>query len=395
MHIVVNALPLVNLPTGIGRTIRNIYRSVRTLSTGAAPVGIGFFNGWSVHEAMPKAPDPRRWAAQTGAVWKLPDSAVLALRIVRQLLYDERLRQWCRRKRFDVYHEASFFPAAQQLVPTVFSLFDFSLDRFAHTHPRERVWFHRLFFRRRLRYATHIVTISQAVLQEAKARLGVNADRLSAVPLAPDPVFFPRSTEEVLAVRRRFALDGPYFLFVGSLEPRKNLQLLWQALQRLKTPVPVVLAGWHGWGEKSWLEQAAKHSGAGAPRVVLTGFVDDATLAALYTGATAMVYPSLYEGFGLPVLEAMACGCPVVCSNIAALKETAGDAALFVHPHDPDDLAGVLDGLLTDSRRREEYGRRGVDRAGRFSWDKTARAMMDVFQKVAERNPWRSLSSRI
>lgn len=306
------------------------------------------------------------------------------------MLYDAGLRQRFRRQHWDVYHEASFFSAAQQLVPTVFSLFDFSLDRFPHTHPRERVWFHRLFFRRRLRYATHIVAISKALLQEAKERLAVPEDRLSVVPLAPDPVFSPRSAEEVLAVRRRFALNRGYSLFVGSMEPRKNLRLLWNALQRLKTPVPVVLAGWHGWGDQSWLERAVKQGGAGAPRVVLTGFVDDSTLAALYTGATAMVYPSLYEGFGLPVLEAMACGCPFVCSNIAALQETAGDAALFVHPDDPDHLASVPDGLLTDARLREEFGHRGRERAGRFSWEKTARAMMDVFQKVVERNPWRS-----
>ncbi|WP_448382527.1 glycosyltransferase family 4 protein [Desulfosoma sp.] len=395
MHILVNAVPMVGLQTGIGRTLRCLYQAVEALSWGPWPVGLSYFDGMRVLRTMPKPADPKRWAAWTDAVWKLPDLAVLGLRIANQVLVEGRLRRACRHTGFDVYHEASFFPAAQRLVPTVFSLFDFSLDRFAHTHPRERVWFHRLFFRRRLRYAAHIVAISNTVLQEAKARLDVAEDRLSAVPLAPDPVFAPRSPDDVAAVRRRFALAGDYLLFVGSLEPRKNLRLLWEAVRRLKASVPVVLAGWHGWGEKSWLDEAAKRAGPGEPQAVLTGFVDDATLAALYSGATALVYPSLYEGFGLPVLEAMACGCPVVCSDIDALKETAGDAALFTNPHDPDGLASVLDDLLGSAQRREEYRCRGLERARRFSWEKTARAMMEVFEKVAERNPWPSSSSKI
>lgn len=390
MHILVNAVPLLNLQTGIGRTLRSLYRAAETLSFGPSPLRISYFDGWRVCREMPKAANPKRWAAWTDAVWKLPDLAVLGLRILRQAQVELRLRRECRKAHYDVYHEASFFPAAQRRVPTVFSLFDFSLDRFAQTHPRERVWFHRLFFARRLRYASHIVTISQAVLQEAKDRLGLPDDRLTAVPLAPDPVFSPRSPEAVAAVRRRFGLDGDYWLFVGSLEPRKNLRLLWDALRRLQISVPVVLAGWHAWGEKSWLQEAVERCGPGAPRTVLTGFVEDATLAALYSGASALVYPSLYEGFGLPVLEAMACGCPVVCSDIAALRETAGDAALFIKAHDPDDLARTLDSLIKDPRRREEYSRRGLERAARFSWEQTARGMMGVFQKVAERNPWRS-----
>jgi len=395
MHILVNAVPMVGLQTGIGRTMRSLYRAVEALSWAPLSVRLSYFDGLSVRRAMPEPADPKRWAVWTEAVWKLPDLAVLGLRIANQVQLEGRLRRACRKTGFHVYHEASFFPAAQRLVPTVFSLFDFSLDRFAHTHPRERVWFHRLFFRRRLRYAAHIVAISHTVLQEAKARLQVAEDRLSAVPLAPDSVFAPRSLEEVAAVRRRFGLAGDYLLFVGSLEPRKNLRLLWKAFQRLKTSVPVVLAGWHGWGEKSWLDEAVKKGGSGRAQAVLTGFVDDATLAALYSGAAALVYPSLYEGFGLPVLEAMACGCPVVCSDIDALRETAGDAALFTNPDDPDGLASVLDGLLGSAQRREEYRCRGLERVRQFSWEKTARAMMDVFQKVAERNPWPSSSSKI
>ncbi len=392
MHLVVNALPLLGLQTGIGRSLRNLYTTAEALDPWVSRLRIGYFDGFGMRYDLPRPADPKRWTAATDAVWKLPDPAVLGLRIFRQIQYEIHLRKLCRTKNFDVYHETSFFPAAQNHTPTVFSLFDFSLDRFAQTHPRERVWFHRLFFRRRLRYAAHIVAISQAVLQEAKERLALHEDRLSAVPLAPDPVFFPRPTETVKAVRQRFALDGPYVLFVGSLEPRKNLQLAWKALQRLKGPLTLVLVGWTAWGDKSWLAKAMARNGSKASRVVLTGFLDDETLAALYTGATAFVYPSLYEGFGLPVLEAMACGCPVVCSRIPALEEVSEGAAIFIDPHDPDAMASALHGLLENPAGRQEWIHRGWERVKAFTWEKTARAMLDIFQKVAERNPCRSLS---
>lgn len=392
MRLLVNALPLLGLQTGIGRAMRNLYQAATSFHDGAPRVRIAYFDGIGIRHELPQAADPRRWMAMTDALWKLPDAAVLALRIARQIHYDLRLRQACRGGGFDVYHETSFFPSAQNHTPTVFTLFDFSLDRFAQTHPRERVWFHRLFFRRRLRYAHHVVTISHAVLREAKERLGWGEDRLSAVPLAPDAVFFPRPAEAVAAVRGRFGLDGPYVLFVGSLEPRKNLRLAWQALRRLKAAVPLVLVGWTAWGDKSWLAEALSRRDARSPKVVLTGFVDDETLAALYTGAAALVYPSLYEGFGLPVLEAMACGCPVVCSRIPSLEETSGGAALLVDPHDPEEAADALGRLLEDARLREDLSSRGLDRAKAFTWEKTARAMLDVFAKVAERWSCRSSS---
>lgn len=382
MRILVNAVPLVGLQTGIGRALRNLYRAVEAADQGDGAVRATYFDGFGVHQRIPPAAKPSVWARRTDALWKLPDPMVTALRVVLQLQYERRLRPLLGSKAFDFYHETAFFPAAQRRVPTVFHLFDFSLDRYAHTHPRERVWFHRLFFRRRLAYASHVVTISRFVMEEARSRLGLEKDRLSVVPLAADAVFFPRSASEIEVVRRQFGLQGPYFLFVGSLEPRKNLRLVWNALQRLKATVPLVLAGWHAWGEKSWLAEALSPSVACTSRVVLTGFVDDATLAALYTGATALVYPSLYEGFGLPVLEAMACGCPVVCSNTSALPETAGDAALYIEPHDADGLANVLERLLTDVAMRETCRSRGLERARAFSWEKSAQAMGYVFRKL-------------
>ncbi len=389
MRILVDALPLRGLQTGIGRYVRNLYQAVAAAAKRSRGVEIRYFDGLAVRRTMPSAADPGRWAALTDAVWKLPDAFVTALRILHWLNYERRLRRACRTERFDIYHETSFFPAALRQVPTVFSLFDFSLERYAHTHPRERVWFYRLLFPRRIGYAAHIVTLSRFVKEETCRRLGVEEDRVSVIPPAPDPVFFPRGAAAVETVRRRFGIDGAYVVFVGSLEPRKNLQGVLEAWRRLERPVRLVLAGWQAWGEKEWLHYAEPWAG-GAP--VLTGYVDDETLAALYSGARALVYPSLYEGFGLPIVEAMACGCPVICSNTSSMPEAAGEAAHLVDPEDPDDLAAALERVLEDGAYRESLVRRGFHRSAAFTWDRTARAALDVFQHVAERFPCPSSS---
>ena len=389
MKILVDALPLTGLQTGIGRYVRTLYRALEAAARESDEVAIGYFDGFAVQRTMPAAADPARWTALTGALWKLPDAGVTALRLFHWFNYERRLRAACRKERFHVYHETSFFPAALKGVPTVFSLFDFSLERYAHTHPRERVWFHRLLFPRRIGYAAHIVTLSRFVKDEAVHRLGIGEDRVSVVPPAPDPVFGPRPREAVEAARRRFNLRGPYLLFVGSLEPRKNLRAVLEAWTRLGRPVRLVLAGWHAWGAKDWLPQGDP-DGREAP--VLTGYVDDETLAALYSGARALVYPSLYEGFGLPILEARACGCPVICSHTSSMPEAAGDAAHLVDPRDPDALAAALDRVLGDEAYRETLIARGFRHAAAFTWDNTARAVLDIFRRTAERFSWPSSS---
>lgn len=389
MKILVDALPLKGLQTGIGRYVRTLYQAMEAAGSKSTQVEIGYFDGFAVRRTMPAAADPGRWTALTGALWKLPDAAVTALRVFHWLNYERRLRAACRKERFHVYHETSFFPAALRGVPTVFSLFDFSLDHYAHTHPRERVWFHRLLFPRRIGYAAQIVTLSRFVKDEAVQRLGIEEARLTVIPPAPDPVFGPRPQATVEAACRRFGIRGPYLLFVGSLEPRKNLHTVLEAWNRLGRPVGLVLAGWSAWGKKDWLPQADP---GGHETPVRTGYVDDDTLAALYSGARALVYPSLYEGFGLPIVEAMACGCPVICSHTSSMPEAAGDAAHLVDPRDPDALAAALDRVLTDETYRETLIRRGFRHAATFSWENTARAALDIFRCTAERFSWPSSS---
>ena len=147
-----------------------------------------------------------------------------------------------------------------------------------------------------------------------------------------------------------------------------------------ETKIPLILAGWQGWGDKEWMRliQDPKLR----QRVFFAGHVDDETLACLYTGASVFVFPSLYEGFGLPILEAMACGCPVICSNAASLPEVVGKAALQIDPTDAEGLARALDIVLTDSKLRQSLIQQGIERASQFSWKETAVKTLEVFRKL-------------
>jgi len=168
---------------------------------------------------------------------------------------------------------------------------------------------------------------------------------------------------------------------VGSLEPRKNLSLLIKALGMVKTTIPLIMAGWEGWGDKPWMAEIERQGLQ--QRVFVTGYVDDEDLARLYSGARALVYPSLYEGFGLPLLEAMACGCPVICSNAASLPEVAGNAAVLFHPNDYKALAKGIDRLIEDSEFRNDLIRKGFGRSAQFNWRQSAQKTVDVFRKVS------------
>ncbi len=377
MNILVNALPLMGLLTGMARYLRCLYREMQEIETAS----IAYFNGRKAIEKMPEQAEPGLWSRRTATLWSLPDPAIVGLQAAGWLMYEWRLRNASRRAPYDVYHETTFFPAAIKDVPVVYTLHDLSLIKFRDKHPRERVWYFDLFFKRRLPYASHIITVSDFIRSEIIEELKIPQQMITTVHEAPDPGFSPRSEAELSETLRRHGLPREYILFVGTLDPRKNLPLLLDALSICKTDVPLVLVGWQGWGDE---EVWRGIEGLGlSRRVFVTGYVSEDTLACLFSGAVAFVYPSLYEGFGLPVLEAMACGCPVICSNAASLPEVAGDAALLIDPKSAESLAHSLDEICSDSELRDSLRTRGFARAAQFSWRETARRTLEVFQKTA------------
>lgn len=234
-----------------------------------------------------------------------------------------------------------------------------------------------------------VIANSEATAADVAALLPMRRERIFVTPFAADPgVFHPEtSPERIEQARRRYGVGaGPYLLSLGTVEPRKNLPRLLRCFFRLAeenafSDVQLLLVGPTGWKTEEIFSTIESRPELRS-RVRLTGYVPDADLAALYSGARAFVYPSLYEGFGLPVLEAMQCGAPVVTSNTSSMPEVAGDAGVCVPPQDLDALYHALHRLLSDDAWAAELGRRGLERSRRYSWDLTAEATVQAYHSM-------------
>ncbi len=237
--------------------------------------------------------------------------------------------------------------------------------------------------------ARAVITVSQTSKADLINRLGLPEAKIFVIPNGVDRAFAPVApgSDRGAAVASRYGLPAAFALTVGSIEPRKNLVRLMQAVERLRTrpetaELVLVHAGPYGWLGDDVERMAEKLRGAGAVRFI--GYVPPADLPVLYSLARFMVYPSLFEGFGLPVLEAMACGCPVVASGIDALEEVAGPAAVFVDPYCVDAIADGLARVWRDPEERMVLKQRGRQRSGEFSWDSAARSTVEVYDRVLE-----------
>ena len=376
MKILIDAIPITGLLTGIARYLRNLY----TAMEGVRDIELFYFNGKKVTSIMPPMADAAKWQSMTQAIWRLPDPAVFSLRALHWLNYERRLRRVSSFQDFDIYHETAFVPAKIPALYSVYSIYDLSLRFYRETHPRERVWFFEYFIKNRLKYAGHILTISEFIRKEIISELNVPPEKVTAIPLAADPLFCPCADREIEESKRRYHLPESYLLFVGSLEPRKNIDILIDAMGKLKHPIPLVLVGWSAWGDKMWMEKIA--SRGLLSRIFVTGHLPDSDLKGIYSGATALVYPSFYEGFGLPILEAMACGCPVICSNVASMPEVAGDAARLFDPHNSDELALTIETILEDSELRRGMIEKGYQQNALFSWANTAEKTVALYRRL-------------
>ena len=250
---------------------------------------------------------------------------------------------------------------------------------------------HRLVVRMALarvrRQADRVLVPSRAVKRDVVQRVGYPEGRVVVTPEGCEPRFRPVRSERILRdVAARYGLPPRYVLAVGTLEPRKNLTTLLEAFARLRrdgevdADLRLVLAGARGWLDEPIF--ATVRSLGLEEAVRFTGFVDDDDLPAVYSGAALFVFPSLHEGFGLPLLEAMACGVPVVTSNISSMPEVAGDAAVLVDPRDEQSLAAAIARLLRDEALRDRLREAGIARARQFSWEATARRTLDAYASV-------------
>lgn len=286
---------------------------------------------------------------------------------------------------------ATLFHATEHLLlplhaaPTVITVHDLIFRHLPEHHKPLNRWYLNLALPLYCRRATHVIAISESTRSDLMAAYGLPPERISVIHEAADPRFRPQPSDRVAAVRRRYGLPERYVLFVGTIEPRKNLIRLLHAFEVLHAEGltdALVVVGKRGWLYRNFfagLEQSPVREA-----VILPGFVPDEDLPAVYAGAQTLAFPSLYEGFGLPTLEAMACGTPVACSDTASLPEVGGDAALYFDPASEDTIVETLRRLLSDVELQDELARRGLERAARFSWDRVATETEAIYQAVLD-----------
>lgn len=272
--------------------------------------------------------------------------------------------------------------------PTVVSIHDLSFEHLPQTFSRRSRTQLRLTVRHSARRAARILTLSEDTRRDLMETYGIEAERIRAIPLAAPAHFAPvEDTSELQRVRHNYGINGDYLLSVGSIQPRKNLTRLVRAYASLRgdysaDKLPkLVLVGKCGWLYNDTL-RALDEFGV-RESVILTGYVPHRDLPALYSGALCFVYPSFFEGFGLPPLEAMKCGTPVIVGNRTSLPEVVGDAGLAVDPFDVDAIADAIKKLMNDSDLRRELSVKGKQRAAGFDWLETARRTLKVYEEVA------------
>ncbi len=286
-------------------------------------------------------------------------------------------------RQFDLYHAMAFVAPLYLKAPMVVTVYDLSFLLFPGRLSAARRWYLRNFTALTCRRALRVLAISRSTAKDLTRLLGVNPDNIDVTPLGYDRSVFrplPATTIDQFAARQ--GLPARFWLFVGTLEPRKNLTMLLQAYARLPRSqrLPLLLVGGKGWMtddvfatiEREGLQDNVRH----------VGFVPAAELPLWYNSAEAFLYPSLYEGFGLPVLEAMACGAPVVTADVSSLPEVAGDAGLCLPPQDTEPWTAALVNIKRDLDWRAEARERGLDRARRFSWERTAALTLDSYRKA-------------
>lgn len=285
-----------------------------------------------------------------------------------------------------LYHSPNYFLPPHD-GPAVATVHDLSIYRYPETHPAARVLYFEQEFRRTLDRASWLITDSEAVRREVIDMCGWPAERITAVPLGVDPAFHPRPEEALAPVLASYGLDpGGYALCVSTLEPRKNIGRLLSAYGALPADVrakwPLIIAGGQGWLDQGLLSQLSQAERQGWVRHL--GYVPQSHLPILYAGARATCFPTLYEGFGLPVLESMASGAPVLTSDCSCLPEVAGGAAWLANPLDVDALRDGLIRVLVDEEWRERGRRRGLAMAADAGWDSCVSRLVDVYRSVLD-----------
>lgn len=300
----------------------------------------------------------------------------------KRIVWEQVLQPW-QLGAYDVYHAMAFVTPVVLRKPAVVTVYDLSFIHYPQRLSRSRRLYLNALTAHSCRRAQRVIAISESTARDLTDAMGIPAKKIDVTPLSYDAArYAPLPDEQVRSFRQNNNLPERFWLFLGTLEPRKNLPVLLEAYAKLRDDerLPLVIAGGKGWQTDDIYATMDRHHLH--EQVTFAGFVDDADIALWYNAAEVFLYPSVYEGFGLPVLEAMACGTPVITTNVSSLPEVARDAGLTLSPHDVDGWADALRMVERDSGWRERASQAGLQKARQFTPRTTARLTIDSYERA-------------
>lgn len=388
MRVVVNQQVALGVRTGIGHYTAELLRCLRE-QAGAEQID-AFPDGWvkrarELSGRFRTRLEPRNGSGTPAARSGWKHRALECLRHLDQEMAARHLRLTCSRRRYDLYHEPNVIPLPCD-VPTVATLHDLSVLLHPEWHPADRVAYFEKEFHRGLGRCVHFLAVSEFCRKEMIHTLNVPPARVTCIYNGVRPGLGELPAADVTGVLKRLGLPTGYLLHVGTIEPRKNLLRLMQAYCTLPEAIrargPLLLVGRWGWGSSEvadYFESEARHRG-----VLHLGYVTDELLPAIYNGARALVFPTHYEGFGLPPVEMMACGGAVLASTAGAVREVVGGHAHLIAPEDDDGWRMAMRRVLTDDDWWRSLRQGVVAAARRFTWDHCAADTLRVYRALTE-----------
>lgn len=379
LKLAVNAGALLAPSTGVGQYVQHLMQEVVKYND----IEAQFFYAKAWSEVVGAPPDAiwrgaRRFRSSLGRI--LPNAYIVSR-------WYQQLNFWrgTTRTKFDLYHEPNFMPFRFK-GPTVVTVHDLSFIAHPDSHPKDRVSALNKYVPWAVNKAEHVIVDSEFTRREVMSAFGISETKVSAVHLGVSNCFYPRDAVDCASwlSTQRLTYRG-YVLAVGTIEPRKNVLGLIQAYaalpQELRDRFPLVIAGMKGWRDAEI--NACLRGVRGKLDVRVLGYVDSAMLPILYAGARLLAYPSIYEGFGLPPLEAMASKTPVIAANSSSIPEVVGTAAILVDPYDTGAISEQLRRLLEDDDAAEKLAEAGFERAKCFTWTSCAGKTVEIYKQCA------------
>lgn len=377
MRIAINTLPLYKTKVGMGRYIVELVNRIPILDKEntyfiyLSEKNQKFFTIKSENVVFKKVPK----------FFTLPFAKICWEQIILPFLLVK--------ENINLYHAPGFvLPLIkQEKIKYVVTIADMTFFTHPKYHLQRKMWYFRAFIPSTLKKANKIITISENTKNNIVSLFPISPQKIVAIPLAADDMFTDKA--RVIAwqekeILQKYNIKKPYLLFVGMLEPRKNITGILHAFEMLneqdKKEITLVIVGKKGWMYDDIFRYVKVHNLEN--NVLFTGYVQDNELPALYKNAVCFLYPSFYEGFGIPVIEAMACGCPVITSNTSSLKEISGEAAILVEPSDTNAIKKAIIEIITNTKKRKELSIKGKRQTKQFNWQKMAKETKELYSVV-------------